>query len=581
MSKTKAIRSVDPSVNILDPAIQSMTKFAHENPMAILILLLAGGYYAWDAMKGPPPIKGSAYWAKQSHIDFARFLCKLQNIHMKPGKISYELGNIPVYGAHTSMISFGAPDTGKSFGTVNQAAYQHIRAKQPAVIVDVQYPEQTQHFIPIALKYGYKAENINLFVPGSETSGIWNPTEFAIGTKALEMAKSVNANIKPIDAKSDGFFDPALESLLAGLMSICRNMPGLDSILGCSAIASLPNLVKRIDENIDKLRTISAWDAKFFDQFRANKESEKTAANIVGSLMNALGATSTEQLYPSMSGKSTIPLFMDGQQLLIIGCTQEYRQSVSPILVMLLEQIVTANAVHGRKTNLQITIDELPALTISRLQYYLNENRKYGVFFNLAAQTITQLQQRYTDKGAENIITACGFKAFFNPRSNSTAEYLQKSLGTYKYRSAEYSRGSSGGKSSSNRSNPVKEMPLFSADRAIKMPQGTAVILTGGISAKALFSKKITEVNIPWKTKIYPDKEYLEDMERAKTEWHEYTEEALKRRSPMRLPSEEDLLNTIRLAEEFLPLKNNSDEAMVQDIIKKNNNVYKKMMDDI
>jgi type IV secretory pathway TraG/TraD family ATPase VirD4 len=572
MSKTKATTEVNPTN--LDPLMHWATKFAQDNPMALAIMLLAGGYLAWDALKGPGPIKGSAYWANAGHIKRAKFLCKLQNIRMKPGKISYLLGNLPVYGAQTSMLSFGAPETGKSFGTLNQAIYKHLKLGQPEVIVDLQYPEQTQHFIPIALKFGYKPEDIHLFVPGEDTSGIWNPTQCAVGSKALEMAKSANANIKPPDAKSDGYFDPALESLLAGLMSTCRNIPGLDSILGCSAIASLPDLVKRIDENFDKLRAISVWDTKFYNQFRSNLRSEKTAANIVASLQNVIESVSTEDLYPCMSGDTTIPLFMDGKQLLIIGCTQKYRQSVSPILVMLLEQIIVANAVHGRKTNLQIAIDELNAINISKLKFYLNENRKYGVFFNLATQTITQLQDRYGEKGARAIMTACGFKAFFNPRENETAEYLQKALGTYKYRSPEHSSGYSGGKSSSNRSNPIKEMPLFSSDRAQKMPQGVAVFQTRGISSKS-------EEYIPWKTKIYPDEQYLVDMEEAKQEWHEHTEAALKRRSPVQKSSPEDLLQSIKIAEGFLPLDSTSEEKQVMDVIKRNNKVYQTMLDDL
>jgi type IV secretory pathway TraG/TraD family ATPase VirD4 len=558
----------------IDPIVKYAVKFAETHTTSLALLAVAGAYFAYDAIKGPAPIKGSAEWATAGQLNRARFLCKLQNIQKKPGKLSYILGNIPVYGAQTSMLTFGKPETGKSYGIANHAIYKHLKDKQPAVIMDLQYPEQTRHFIPLALKFGFLSENIKLFVPGEDTSDVWNPTQAATGSKALETGKSINANTKPVGAKMDGFFDPACESLLAGLLSYVRHVKGLNSILGCRAIARLPNLVKRISDNMNQIIATAGADAMHFDQFLTNLESVKTASNVTATVMNAIAGGSSEDIYPCMDGESNIPLVMDGQQLLIIGCTQQYRESVAPYLVALLEQVIVANTFHGRKTNLQINIDELAAVNVAKLKFYINENRKYGVFFNLATQAISQLQERYGKEGASSIMTAVGFKAFFNPGENDTAKYLQDTLGTHKYREKERSHGYSGGRSSSNTSNPVRERPLFSLAEALKLPQGTAIFLTRGASSK-------TQEYIPFKRKVVPSAEYIRDMDDAAREWKEHTEAALKRRSPVRPPSTEEIFETFKLAEELFPLGASSDEKLVESIIQKNNSTYKEMLNDL
>jgi type IV secretory pathway TraG/TraD family ATPase VirD4 len=568
----KSLQSIDwNNPNALGEALPTLI---HDYGSSLLVLAAIGAYFLWDPSGRNGKIRGSAFWAKAAHINRARWLCRLQNISQKPGKISYELGNIPIYGAQTSTITFGAPDTGKSFGILNQKNYKHLQTKQPLVLLDLQYPEQTQHFVPIAAKFGYKPENIRLFVPGEKVSDVWNPIEYAKGSKALEMGISIDNNVKPLDAKSDGFFTPASQSLFAGLMAIARYLDGLDSVLGCRAIARLPDLVKRIDASMDKLMAIDPFATSYFDQFLTNLTSEKTAANIVGTVMNTFSRLVSEDIYPCMYGKSTIPLFMDDTQLLVIGCTQQYRKIVSPILVALLEQVIKVNAVHGRKTNLLISYDEMAGISVPDLPAYLNENRKYGVYFNLGAQTPTQLNKIYTKDGAASILTAVGNKAFFNLRENETALYLEKTLGIEKYRTSELSRGYSNGRSSSNRNRPIREKPLFSTAEVLKMPQGTAVFILRGISSK-------TEEYIPWKTRVKPDPKYLADMEWSKNEWHSHTKTALERRSPVQPPSKDVLLQTMKLAEDFFPPVEKNDEKTIMDIIAKNNKVYQDMMEDL
>jgi TraM recognition site of TraD and TraG len=565
----------------VDLVIKKITKFGETHTTELMLLVLIGAYFLWDGMKGLPKIRGSAEWASKAEIARAHFLCKLQNIQKKPGKVSYILGNIPIFGAQTSMITFGKPETGKSLSVANYAIYEHLKAGGPAAIMDLQYPEQTQHFVALAIKFGYAPENIKLFVPGEDTSDIWNPCRDATGTKALTTGESVNANTKPVDAKIDGFFDPGCVSLLAGIFSYVRNVPELDGMLGCRAVAQLPDLVKRIAANKEYLFEVAGADAMNFDQFRSNLKSEKTAENIRATVLNAISGGSSVDIYPSMSGESNIPLVMDGKQLLILGCTQEHRSSVAPYLVALLEQIIVANTFHGRKTNLQVSIDELAAINIVKLRQYINENRKYGVYFNLATQTLKQLEERYGKTGASSIMTAAGFKAFFNPGDVEAAEYLQKTLGTYKWRETERSHGYSGGRASSNVSTPIRERPLMSAAEMLLMPQGTGIFLTRGASRKKAGSQQNSKEYIPFKRMVMPDPIYLKDMADSAREWKEHTEAALKRRSPLKPASLEAIRAAYALAEELLPLGASSDEKLVEDIIKKNNDTYKGMLDDL
>ena len=137
----------------------------------------------------------------------------------------------------------------------------------------------------------------------------------------------------------------------------------------------------------------------------------------------------------------------------------------------------------SRLTPLQIAIDELPMVTYPKLIDEINQIRKFGVFFNLAAQNLTQMRSKFGENDTESLLTGAGTKIWYNPRSNVSAQYLETALGSEQYRETQYTTGSSGGKGSTSSSKQVKERKLISQSISIlKLPQGVAIIQSRGIS---------------------------------------------------------------------------------------------------
>jgi type IV secretory pathway TraG/TraD family ATPase VirD4 len=543
MTKNNSLLSADP--NNPQTYITALQQFPHSDYFVPVCLLTGiGAYKFYKSIQGPTPIKGSAYWAKPEHIRRAKELCLQQNASSDPLEISFQLGNIPLFDAVTSVITFGAPKTGKSFGILNQLIFENLLKGMPQCIVDLQYPVQTSMFVAIAQELGYKPEDIHLFVPGMPESGIWNATETAEGIKALEMSGLIQDNASEADVKKDDFFSPGVKFLLAGLMSMCRHIPGLDNLLGCRAVLNIPDLGDRLEMHRDKLDLIDPWANSMFDQFKTSAGAAETEASLRAATQIFLSLFANKQIAPSINGKTTFPFRLEGKKLLIIGAPPDLRRTTAPLLMALLSQIVEANATPGRKDTLQIAIDEVFAVQYKRIINDVNENRKYGVYFNIASQNINQCKEKFGEAGMKNLLTGFGHKFWFNPRENDSARYLETSLGSKIIRKTNYTYGISGERSNNSSTTTEVERKLYTMADILKIPRGVMIAQTSGISTP-------TEEYIPWKVKVQPSKLYKEMTAWATGQW-EFTRKQLIKRSPQ-VPADDVLRSTRFAAEALLP----------------------------
>ena len=553
--------NVDP--NRPETLLQAIPDIATgEYGLAAGLILAGGAYWCWkEFFRGETPIKGSSYWAKPEHLRRAKELIKKHEASTDPTDLSYQLGNIPLYDVITSILTFGAPKSGKSYGILNQGIYAHLKMGCPQVIVDLQYPVQTSIFVAMAQELGYKPQDINLFVPGEKESGIWNICESAVGSKALEMASMLQANFSSKDAKADDFFTPAGRQLIGAVLSMARYIPGMDNVLGCRALLNFDDLPIRLREQRDKLEGIDPWAFSRFDQYLASAKSDETASSIAGTAQNLFGQFCDEEIVPSLVGTTSFPMHMEGKKLLIIGASPRLRKIVTPLLMALLSQIVEINAHQGRETPLQIAIDELPLVNYPRLITDINELRKYGVFFNLAAQTLSQLRSQLGEHDTESLLTGAGTKCWFNMRSNVTAQYLETSLGSQKYRETNTTTGSSGGKGNTSTSRQIRERKMLTVAQILKLPQGVMVLQNRGISSK-------TEEYIPWKVKTKPDPTYVAMMKWASKQWP-HTQSQLGKFSPQLPPDSSLLKSTRETAEVLLPPPKSQGEKDAEEIVRR------------
>jgi len=541
----KKILEVDPNnPQNWGPALDALVHSKYAKPLFLLAVL--GAVLLVMELQGKPKLKDSAAWAKREHVKRCRELCIRQNIKGGINAVGLELAkNLPIYDAVTSLVSIGAPKTGKSYGATLAALYAHLKLKNPAILVDVQYPVQTEQIVCMASQFGYKSQDIHIFAPGCLESGIWNICEYAKGSYAANLSKMLNDNFATAGDKGDRFFDPAGEGLISAALQLARTIPGLDDVVGCQALLGLSELPKRVRLNQDK---IDPWVYRAFMQLLSTEKSERTAASIAGIAANLFKRFTEQDIAPALVGKTSFPMFLDGPKLLILGVRSDLREVIMPIQMALLSLLVDINSVTQRKTPLQICFDELAAASYRSLPSRINENRKFGVYFNLAFQNLAQLEEKYGKNLTTAILGACGTQILFNPREQQTAELISKIIGTEKYRESQRSRSVSGGKVSRSTSSQVKERPLIPAWKVRLMGQGQAIILNAGYR-----SKDGAVEYIPYKCKIQVFDEYKHLLEWSTAQWS-HARKVFTRRSPQQPVDPEYLQAGVKLAEEFLYL---------------------------
>lgn len=547
----KKILEIDPNnPQNWKPALDALIHSKYGKPLFLLavlgIVLLVMEY------RGKPKLKDSASWAKREHVRRCRELCLKQNMKGGINTVGLELGkNLPIYDAVTSIITIGAPKTGKTFGATLAGLYAHLKHKNPAILIDVQYPVQTEQIVCMARQLGYEAKNINIFAPGCAESGTWNICEYAKGSYAANFSKMLNDNFATTGGdKGDRFFDPAGEGLMSATLQLARTIPGLDDVVGCQALLGLSEFPKRIRLNQDK---IDPWVYRAFMQLLSTEKSEKTAASIAGIAANLFKRFTEQDIAPALVGKTSFPLFLDGPKLLILGVRSDLREVIMPIQMALLSLLVDVNSVSGRKTPLQICFDELAAATYRSLPSRINENRKFGVYFNIAFQNLAQLEEKFGKNLTTAILGACGTQILLNPREQQTAKLISEIVGTQKYRETQRSRSSSNGKISHSTSLHIKERPLIPPWKVRLMGQGWAIILNAGYR-----SKDGAIEYIPYKCKIKVFDEYKQLTQWSASQWA-HTREVFIRRSPQRPVDPEYLKAGVKLAEEFLYLPSQED----------------------
>ena len=557
--KSQSLLSQDP--NNPQTYFNAFNQFTHSEYL-LPISALAGifAYKFFKGLKGPAPITGSAYWAKAEHVKRAKELCLKSNASPDPLEVSFLVGNVPLFDVVTSVLTFGAPKTGKSHSILNQLIFENLRDGNPQAIVDLQYPIQTSMFVAIAEEFGYLPEDIHVFVPGMPESEIWNACQEAKGLKSLGKAAQIQDNATEGDVKKDDFFSPGVKFLLAALMSMSRQIEGLDSLLGCRALLNLDNFLDRLEYHRDKLDLIDPWANAKFDQLKASKDSPETAASLKAATQIFFSLFTDESIVPAIHGKTSFPLYLEGKKLLIIGAPPDLRPITAPILMALLNDVVEANAQPGRKDTLQIAMDEAFAVRYMRLITDANENRKYGIYFNIAGQNLNQCKEKFGEAGMRNLLTAFGNKCWFNPRENESAKYLETSLGDKITRKTNYTHGNSGDKSNTSSTTTEVSRKLYAMADILKIPQGVMIGQLTGISSEA-------EEYIPWKVKVKPSSLYLEMTKWARGQW-EFTRKQLIKRSPQ--VSADGLLQSTRFAAEaFLPppgfTSPKSDEQILQE----------------
>jgi type IV secretory pathway TraG/TraD family ATPase VirD4 len=371
----------------------------------------------------------------------------------------------------------GAPGSGKTFSVIDPMIRSVIDQGFPICLYDFKFPGgQAEIHAAYARSKGY---DVRIFAPGFEGTESCNLLDFLRSADDAEtagqIAKVLNSNFSLNGGKGseDPFFQLSGDQLIKATLQLAK-LSAYPDFLTCQKILAL-----NPTELIDRVQAsdISPWVKVSWDQFMSMRESEKTAASVAAIASLMFTNFVSPDILPCLCGKSTIPLDLEGKQMIIFGMDQNRRDIVGPILATVLHMIVVRNIAKQRVDPLGVFLDELPTIALPSLVNWLNESRSAGFCGVLGYQNMTQLEKAYDKETARAIMSGCNTKFIFNPGEYESAKYFSDYLGDEEIHYRQRSRSSSKDGGSSSSSDQDKTKKIFSPEEVLKLPAGHCIFI--------------------------------------------------------------------------------------------------------
>jgi type IV secretory pathway TraG/TraD family ATPase VirD4 len=409
--------------------------------------------------------------------------------------------------AQRGIAVLGAAGSGKTFSVIDPLCRSTLDQGFPMLLYDFKYPAQTKRVVAYAMKRGY---TVRVFAPGFPESETCNPLDLIVNEEdaiaAGQLAQVINKNFSKGNAGGgDKFFEEAGDALVEGILLVTKAVGRLEHPKYCDlmmsqAILSLTSLPQRL-QYASTNGTISVWASRPLSQLFGVMDSEKTVAGIVGSAARLFMRFMKKDFIGAFCGQTSLPLDLDGKQLLIFGLDRNNRDIVSPLLAAIFHMVVSRNVSRTvpRKEPLVTVIDELPTLYLPALVNWLNENREDGFCGILGYQNLGQLQEFYGEKVARAIFGGTATKFIFNPQDGESAKIFADYLGEEEvlFSSKSKSTGSQGGTSKSTNEQRQKRH-LLEASQFLKLATGRAVVISPAyVKNKEAYVPLLAPIKVP------------------------------------------------------------------------------------
>jgi len=410
--------------------------------------------------------------------------------------------------AQRGIAVLGAAGSGKTFSVIDPLIRSALDQGFPMCLYDFKYPAQTKRAVAYAMKRGY---TVRVFAPGFPESETCNPLDLIKDEEdaiaAGQLAQVVNKNFSKGNAGGgDKFFEEAGDSLVEGILLVTKAVGRLTGnplycdLMMAQAILSLTSLPQRL-QHASTNGTLKVWTTRPLSQLFGVMDSEKTVAGIVGSAARLFMRFMKKDFIGAFCGQTTLPLDLDGKQLIVFGLDRNNRDIVAPLLAAILHMIVSCNVSRTtpRKDPLVTVLDEFPTLYLPALVNWLNENREDGFCGILGYQNLAQLEQFYGKELARAIFGGTASKFIFNPQDGESAKIFADYLGEeeVQFSSKSKSTGSKGGSSKSTAEQRQKKHLLEPA-QFLKLVTGKAVFISPALTkGKEAYVPLISSIKVP------------------------------------------------------------------------------------
>ena len=470
----------------------------------------------------------------------------------------------------------GGPGSGKTFSAIDPLIRSAINQGFPTIVYDFKYPAQTRRIVAYALKRGYR---VNIFAPGFPETDICNPLDLIRneedGVGAAQLIEVISKNTDKSRGKGSGdkFFEDAGDTLVEGIFLVTKaveklaegmvdNPASYCDLMMASAILSLPNLAHRLE--LAANTKLNVWTSRPLTQLISVKDSEKTASSIVGTSQRMFQKFLKKDFLGAFCGQTTLPLDLDGKQLLIFGLDRNNRDIVGPLLTAILHMIVSRNVsrVVPRKEPLVVALDELPTLYLPYLGNWINESREDGFCGIIGFQNLAQIEKIYGKEMTRIIFGGCGTKMIFNPQEYEFAKYFSDFLGEIevKYKTKSRTSGTKGSRSRSQNENKQKKLLVEPAE-LLKMPTGKGIVLNPGM-------KQGEESYIPVKHRFKIPIADIKEQEWSESRWSVIQEAIVEKKGSLVTDEERkrQFDERLVLAERLFPLTEEENVASNQNL---------------
>lgn len=484
-----------------------------------------------------------------------------KNIPIEDKTVQYGKSSLFIPDIQRGIAVCGGAGSGKTYSVIDPSIQSSLDQGFPMVLYDFKYPAQTSRAVAYALKRGYK---VRIFAPGFPESDTCNVLDFlkngedAVSAGQLANVITKNANLGG-DSGSDDFFDNAGATLTEGMFLLAKAVgekkgKQYADLMTAAAILGLTHLGKRLEYARDQ-KVFKIWTMRPLSQIISVSGSPETEASIIGTAQKTFQQFLKKDFISSFCGDSTLPLDLDGREMIVFGLDRNNRDIVGPLLAAVLHMIVSRNVsrIQPRKDPLTVFIDELPTLFLPQLQNWFNENREDGFCGCIGFQNMSQLERIYGKELSKVIVGGCATKFIFNPQDTESAKYFAEFLGEieveFKSKSKSKNSGKGGGGTSRSTSDNKQKRQMFEPAQFLKLVTGQAIIINPAYS-------RGQEAYIPIHERIKVPKHVGEEMGWSQDKWSGVRQYLAELRNSQ--VSDEEITKALdertKIVEELLPI---------------------------
>ena len=296
----------------------------------------------------------------------------------------------------------------------------------------------------------------------------------------VETMQEVSLSLIPVNAKSSNpFWEISARDLLCALL-IFYFQRGDTSII--DIVDDLT--AARIEDVIETVFNEAAEDSPEHRLItRYVGMATETLSGINAQMMSALSIFVSDENIRRMFRDNSLkanPKLLNHGKSLYLAIEEEHLERYARIVHLVYNQTVTAlERRKGTEQPVIMIVDELARILstgkLAKLENSLETLRSRNVTIILISQSVEALERAYSKADIEAVMNNCPFKMILSATSKETQDAVIRWAG--KYEEYRYSRGTSGGRKSSNIA--YVEKPIVEAKDLITLPQeGECIVIS-------------------------------------------------------------------------------------------------------